>query len=549
MLAASGSTGRRPVRCGADLSTAHVIAIPAHHPAIAAQQAILDVVASGSTSTGIYESGAVSAAQYMRDVAAIGMRALRYGSPTELTAAAAAGDLPDVMSASGGSVEAGRLTGAHVSPPSPGQTAVAACVAVPVLSAASSSAAGAKLRWLVETARTQGFAVSATNIGWARDVSPALVGAQLAALSPFLGPSDHLRYRSLTSRPRRPVNGAVPEVHRSLPALLWHRWVHPLSDTVVGIEQVRLALSVAVVLTSGPVSLADACSLLGGVMTPQTTSRVLQALGARSDWAAVTVALAALADALVEHPAPIDYGRRRRLPMHDLLPDSLWHSISRTVGVRPGSAVRLAALRCWLYERITGSPARMCPRTVCTSEFRAKVADLPRILFPELVDALDDAGRRFLDYHGLAGEPLRWTPPARVAAAWLARSSSRGAVDVPVLHDLIGSQDMTLGAAAARLNVPIDTVRAVLNDEPAPRRAMTVHQRRVHGAASAQARAHLSRDRFIELYVGQGLTLRAISAMVGVSRQTLARLARDYDITLRPPINVRRGPPAQRGGD
>lgn len=400
-----------------------------------------------------------------------------------------------------------------------------------MLSAASAASAGERLRWLVASSRERGLTVSATNIGWARDVSAALSSAQLAALAPFLGPVDHVRYRCLTSRPRRPSR-AVPETNRSLPALLWHRWALPLSDTpVVGHEQIRLALSVAVVIASGRVMQPQACSLLGALTTDRSVSRVLQALAARPDWAETTVMLARLADLLTDYPAPIDYHRRRRLPMGDLLPEPSWRNICRVVGVNPGAEIRLRVMRCWLYERVTGSPARLCEHAIGTSEFRAKVAGLPRTLFPELVSALDDVARRYLDDNDLAREPLRWSPPEDVAEDWLAWRHDT--IDVTRLHDLIGPQGMTLGAAAARLGLSIEVVREVLNDDPAPRRTLTSAQRPVPGTVQAGARARVSRERFVELYVRQGLTLRAIAEIAHASRQVVTRLAREYDIPLR----------------
>lgn len=76
--------GRRPPRCGADLTAATTVYLPEHHPALDAQNAIQAVIAAGSVSTGIYHRSPTWAAQYLCDLRAIGMRALRYGSPTDL---------------------------------------------------------------------------------------------------------------------------------------------------------------------------------------------------------------------------------------------------------------------------------------------------------------------------------------------------------------------------------------------------------------------------------------------------------------------------------
>ncbi|MDP9115765.1 MAG: hypothetical protein M3O28_00550, partial [Actinomycetota bacterium] len=426
-----------------------------------------------------------------------------------------------------------RLHTAIPSPPTAAQTALGACVAVPVLSAESVQAAGERVRWLVDSSRAQGLSVSATNVGWGRDTSEALTSVQLAALSPHLSHVAQVHYRCLSSYPRRP-RPTVPPVHRSLPALFWHRWVLPVDDTHVGFEQIRLALSVGVVIAAGRLRLEDACACLGMATTPKAASRALQALGARPDWAATTDMLTRVADTLAEHPAPIDYERRRRLPMGDLLPESSWHDICRRLGLRPGRVVKHRLIRCWLYERIAGSPGRMFLHAIDTGPFRAMLADLPRTLYPELVSALDAAARRFLDDQDLGHEPLRWSPPQDAAPAWTSRRPLNEAIDVGKLHELVQPRDSRLGAVTARLGASIDSVREALNDAPAPPPTLTLAQRRATGAVMVGARAQLTPEVLADLYVRQRLTLKAIGETVGVSKQTIGRLAREYGIPLRP---------------
>lgn len=526
--------GRRPPRCGAELAAAASVRLPKHHRALEAQNVILAVIDNGSVTTGVYQDSPASAAQYLRDLGAVGMRALRYGSATDLRGATSAGGATrDPLREAAESSAAHRLHTAIPSPPTAAQTAVGACVAVPVLSAPSVQVAGERLRWLVTSSRTRGLAVSATNIGWGRDTSEVLTSVQLTALTPYLSHVAQLHYRCLSSRPRRPPD-SVPPVHRSLPALFWYRWVLPVSDVDVGFEQIRLGLSVAVGIAAGHLRLAEACSCLGMAATPRATSRVLQALGARPDWAQTAVMLADTADLLTERPGPIDYERRRHLPMSNLLPESLWHRICRDLGIKPGYAVRLRLVRCWLYERITGSPGRLCEYAIDTSEFRAKLADLPRTQHPELVSALDDAARRFLDDNGLAHEPLRWSPPEDAVPDWTNRRPLASAIDVGRLHELVLPRDLPLSAVAARLDTSIELVREVLNDEPAPRPTLTPTQRRATGAVIADARKQLSRAHLADLYLRQQLTLKAIAEIAHLSKQTVGRLADEYDIPLRP---------------
>ncbi|MBU8826956.1 TniQ family protein [Mycolicibacterium goodii] len=528
-----GGVGRSSPRCGADLSSARTPRLPKTHLALKAQRAILAVVAAGCASEGVYREAPVTAAQYLRDLTALGMRALRYGSAADLQAVGIGCTTQDPLRAAVESSAAHRLHSAVPSPPTAAQTAVAACAAAPVLAADTVPAAGEHLRWLITSSRAQGLAVSPTNMIWAHGTSDTLTSVQLAALTPHLAHAFQVRLRCHSPRPR-PAPHSVPPVHRSLPALFWYRWALPVADTPVGFEQLRLGLSAAVALAAGHRQLDQACRSLDNVTTGKQASRVLQALAARPDWPETALMLGEMADLLTEYPAPIDYERRRHLSTDTLLPEALWHKICRDVGFTPGSGLRIRFIRCWLYERITGSPARLCGDAVNTATFRAVVADIPRVLYPEMVTALDNAARQFLDDHGLRDEPLRWSPPAHALPSWTRLRPVDTALDIAALHTLVRPRDCRLGAVAERLRAPIELVREVLNDQPAPRPVLTAAQRRTTGAVTADAQKQLSREYFAELYLNQQLSLKKIGEMVGASRQTMGRLARAYGIPLRP---------------
>jgi hypothetical protein len=526
-----GSVGGNAQRCGAELSKAAKHSLSDDVPALEAQQRILKAVTLGSVSDGLYHGHPVSAVQFLYDLRAVGMRAARYGSADELRTAALLSR--DPASPLFGAADTLASTPIHSGLPSPttaAQTAVAACVAMQVLSATSTDTAAGRLRWLVSSSRAHGFAVSASNIGWAKRISAPLTRAQLAALAPFLGHVDQIRYRCFSDTPRRPLRGPHV-VHRSIPAMLWCPWILPVADSAVGFDQIRTALSVAAVIAGSTFKMANACSSVGMLTTPAAVSRVLRVLASRPDWEVIATMLAALADHLIAHPAPIDYQRRRHIPMGRLLSEPLWHSICRDLEMSPGNGVRVRLIRCWLYERITGSPGRLYKHAPRTGEFRAKLADLPRTMFPELVVALDDVARRFLDDHGLTGEPVRWEPPDDAVPGWLTRRPLDTVVDISRLHDLVRPRDRLLGAVAASLAVPIELVRETLNDHPADRLAGVSPHRRATGAATATARARLPKDELTDLVSRQGLSLQAIADTAGVSGQTIFRLAREYGIT------------------
>ena len=150
-------------------------------------------------------------------------------------------------------------------------------------------AAGAQLHWLVSVSRRRGLAVTASNIGWSRHISDALHSAQLCSLSPFLTPSDQLRYRSAAARPTAP--DASTDRTRHVPAMLWPNAAFFFAAPAVGIEQLRTALSAAVCLVSARRTLPQVIASLGSATTAPAMSRVLQALRADHRWPAMLAAL------------------------------------------------------------------------------------------------------------------------------------------------------------------------------------------------------------------------------------------------------------------
>ena len=94
-----------------------------------------------------------------------------------------------------------------------------------------------------------------------------------------------------------------------------------------------------------------------------------------------------------------------------------------------------------------------------------------------------------------------------------------------------------LGTTARRLNTSLDTVRYLLETHPAPRpdpepgAPLPTYYNRAYSTAKGA----LSRERLVDLYEHERMSLKDIAATVGVRRQTIVRLARDYDLPLREP--------------
>ena len=300
------------------------------------------------------------------------------------------------------------------------ETAVAAVVAMRILTCSDPHAAGAQLHWLVSVSRRRGLAVTASNIGWSRHISDALHSAQLCSLSPFLTPSDQLRYRSAAARPTAP--DASTDRTRHVPAMLWPNAAFFFAAPAVGIEQLRTALSAAVCLVSARRTLPQVIASLGSATTAPAVSRVLQALHADHRWPAMLAALTGLAETLDSGTCPIDYARRRALPFEEFLPDLQWREVCWDTATPTGRALRVRLVRCWMFERVIGSPVRDCCHALDTAEFRSKVKTLPLTLTPATVARLDHAATEFLQQHNVYDEPLRWQPNSGLFSACGLRS-------------------------------------------------------------------------------------------------------------------------------
>lgn len=515
-------------RCGATLSTVDTIDLADNYPALALQREIITAMTTGWVRTGIYTQSPITALQFIADLTALGQRIIRYACAEDLRARVPQ-DLWNIHERT-----AVRRAGLNrravpraMTYDSSATVAVAAWIAAPIVQAPSVEAAGERLRWLIEAMRADGLRVSASKVGWGRAVSTELVAVQLAAMARYLGPTDQLRYRTSTAQPRRPARHQP--IHRSVPAWLWPRWAFRVSADGVGADQVRSALSVALLTVGAPIDLNAACALLGSV-TGYAVSRVLAALWRQNDWATTACLLIDLADALGGGLSPIDYHQRRHLPLPDLLPERQWLQFCRTTHTPVNDPHRAQLCRWWLYERLTGSPARQHPQANESQKFWRTFATLPVTLTPLEVSALDECGRAVLDRHGMGDEPLRWQPPADALANLAHHTDRWPLIDVPQLHRLIRVNHLPMGLAARALGCSIDVIRETLNDYPAARvpRAAT-------GAAIARARSQLSRDRYIELHHHQGRPLWAIAVEAEVSLKSLRHLAREYGMVLRPP--------------
>ena len=523
---ADNAYGRDLRRCGADLSAAPTGRRCLHDSAVLnAQSTILSAYRNGRAAFGIYALSPVSATQLTADLSGLAARILRYAHTEDLL-----GLIPtDLLDSYQQCVTNRPAHQPHAAAPGAAatETAVAAVVAMRALNCSDPQSAGAQLHWLVSVSRRRGLAVTASNIGWSRHISDALHSAQLCSLSPFLTPSDQLRYRSAAARPTTP--DASTDRTRHVPAMLWPNAAFFFAAPAVGIEQLRTALSGAVCLVSARRTLPQVIASLGSATTAAAMSRVLQALRADHRWPAMLAALTGLAETLDRGACPIDYARRRALPFEEFLPDLQWREVCWDTATPTGRGFRVRLVRCWMFERAIGSPVRDCCHALGTAEFRSKVKTLPLTLTPATVARLDHAAADFLHHHNVYDEPLRWQPNSGLFSACGLRSPTG---DLTTILRLLDDGRTAMTDIAVQAGVPLEYLHYLIAEfDPSRARQRSTLDSDVRPSGMAA----ISRAELIELYDGQQLGLQRIGQIYGVSRHTVTHLARRYGVALRQP--------------
>lgn len=537
---ARDAVGRAPERCGADLTTVSTVTFDAEHPVVRAQQIINAVIESETAAFGVYRLHPQPRINVLSDVRAVAGRILAYATTEDLEATIT----PDLLVAHQSVDErpsrryAPAQTDAKPGLAAPARAATAAVGAVgamAVLNRNDVSAAGNSLRWLIISSRDRGSAVSATNIAWGKNTTPVLSAVQLAALGPLLKPSDQLRHRVGTALPNRPTadKRRAEVLAQGLPTMLWRAWSLRMAIPDSHQRQLRPALSSALLLVNSRLNLDEAATMIDSPLDGHAVSRVLQLLEKQAQWDGLRLGLIRMADYLVDCRSPIDYRQRRQLDYSMLLPDKVWTQICRDTGTPGVRSIRARIARCLLFERLSGQPASASSMFPDSNAFRTHVADFPRYLTTELDRALDMHAQEFLADQGVSGEPSVWEPPAAVLDGLDLPGGDPGRVRIDHLHRAVTTDGIKLGATAKLLNTSLDTVRYLLETHPIPplvRSGTTPYNR-----AYVTAKAALPRERLLELYERQHMSLSDIAESVGVSRQVIGRIARDYDLALREP--------------
>jgi TniQ len=523
-----GATGVSSPRCGADLTAARTLALDPGHPVLAAQQFISRIIATGHAGAGIYASSPQPADAALADVRALAATILRASSPGSLASVLPADITAEYDAAvsvpherHGSRPTTASILPGSLAPASAAVTAAAVTAAVVPLAFPCPGKAASALRRVFRAEETQSWDRAS------RAASPALQAVRLTALG---------------RAAEAPAPGEPPAAARArarqVPALFWPAWTARLLPPLTGTtpQERRRFLPAAFLAVTAGTSMASATQVLGGVIASPSATRILQRAERDPRWPASVTALARLAGWLDQNGAPVDYQRRRGLDYGNLLPDSDWARICRRTGTVAGERDRAGTARRWLFERISGTPAELAPGSYAAiAAFqRHRLDKFAVFATPDLTAALDDYAAAWLARQRIDGEEVTWRPPAFLLSGLDLPGPDPLTLAPGEIHELLRIRRMSPRAAACHAGTTIDVIRAVLDEHPAPPPPAPA-QERARGQAIGKLRARLSPGELNDLYANQRLSLEEIGRRHGVSRDTVASLAREYGIRMRTP--------------
>lgn len=510
--------------CGKDLRRSPAVILDGDDAILHAQQCINTIIATGTADLGVYRNAPVAARIALADLKALATRLARQYSGS--------GDEPGLQGEELCEIDpADDTLGARKV--SAMQPALALTDALRVLSAPDVHTAGRHLQTLIETIRRHGRAASATSTAtWGISTSKTLTAVQLAAVSPWLSPSDQIRYRVASSKPQRPQRPqlVLARIARAVPALLWPNWAIPMQPNNIEYESVRAALSVATLLVGTRATLGQATQLLGSAITPAAVSRTLVQLRSSGHWTGIQNAVTDLAEHLADQHPVIDYQRRRALDYTNLLPDRQWARICRTTDADTRSTAA-PLLRCLLFTELSGGPASAAPWFNRQPAFRRRLAELPSALTPDLHRQLHCTAKEFLEEQHIS-EPVSAPPPNTVLDSGTLPGPNLDRIRPGAIHRRIQAGS-TIRQTAQQLCLRTETVRYILETNPATPRPTNgpraLHQLiRLHDLKNGTAA-------LIRAHPATPPNITELARHAGASRQTLARMANALDTPLNPP--------------
>ncbi len=352
--------------------------------------------------------------------------------------------------------------------------------------------------------------------------SPALQGELLKRIGPRLNPAFQLRYGTATPTPCRPRSGHGKIRAASIPGLFWRGWTLRLNPGgLFDPLPYRQALSVLLQIARlGDLDYAAARSLLGlpsasNAVCPHFTKKLRQA----SAWEPVLAVLSQLARTLDDHPAPIDYGRRRRWRRLSAatLDDKAWRAACKQIRYRTSERQERFA-RLHLIELLTGSHPYYFPEPLTLSpsldgeDYTTFVFTLPAQLSAHLHQQAQILLQRLhID------EPATWEPPIDWADTITWPGPHPDDVRPEQLWEL-ARQGLTRSAIATRLHTTPEHIHLAAIRHPQP-----WTRRHSPGPGTQSPPIALPCEHKLRTYVGQGLRPGQIARLTGCSHQRISQ--------------------------
>ncbi|WP_371657985.1 TniQ family protein [Streptomyces sp. NBC_00280] len=541
-------------RCLHPLHETETMRFDVGHPALRAQRDILDVIEKGVGAFGVYAQRPQPAATVLADLRALARRIL-FHMPAERMSRLVPPELaqahfvareftgPLYETTLPAPRDAGRAAPAHAATAAAGITA-----AWSILRHGDCGQAAELMREVSSATGDRGYGISPSLVRyWGQHTSPLLEGVYLKALAPALRPSRALRYRTASPIPTIPATGApqVTRRARKIPSRIWPLWAVRLDPDSRVRDHLEASLAASLLLVDSKIELPAAVRKLGALIDQPILTHALQALRDDPHYEGIQLALIRLAGYLDAHKVPIDYAQRRRLDYTDLLPPSEWDSLCHRVLLPPGAGARHQAVRCYLFEKISGLPHRRIPdRPRDTVRSRSTVRRVPYVLTRPAMEELDEVARAFLTRHNIHDEPVTWAPPAELLDGLDLPRPDPALVDLARLHQhvLDGTPPQYVGQA---LNTDLRTLRYLLGEHPVPGPDPTSQSLRALVGSGLPVRLLLARktvspQQLEDLYVRQDKPFTEIARITGCHRKVLAALADEYGLARRSTPSAKR---------
>ncbi|MEZ0094977.1 TniQ family protein [Streptacidiphilus sp. EB129] len=270
-------------------------------------------------------------------------------------------------------------------------------------------------------------------------------------------------------------------------------------------------------------------------------------------WEKTERALVRLADYLDSTPAPIDYQRRRTLDYSELLPDSLWTAICRSTGIQTGRGTRLALARNLLFEKLSGLPPEHAPQafTYRGKAFGESRLMFTAGITTDLAHALEQAALQFLARHGIDDEPVTWQPPLDLLHGLQLPGTDPESFNADDVHNLINVHTVVNGPrprrlrlihAATELGTTVEAVLHIAQETPAPAGPGRLDYRHTTPADERirHLREEVSKDTFEALHATTSLA--GIGTRFGIGRTSVAAIRDEHGIAARPSNRTREKP-------